>query len=434
MLISLSAIFFLLLLSAFFSGSETALTAASRPAMHQMEQLGDRRARIVNRLHDRKERLIGTILLGNNLVNILASAIATSVLITMFGEAGVLYATIAMTLLVLIFAEILPKTYAFENANKMALTIAPLVNFLVIVMSPVTRTINAVINGLFRLFRGNFDANEVFGRGDEELRGAIELHDREDVDVKSERAMLRSVLELSEVQIGEVMTHRKHLIAIDVTLPPDQIIREILESPYTRIPLWRDDPDNIVGILHAKALLRAIYSDPDKLNLQSEEDVMRVASEPWFVPETTTLDDQLEAFRARREHFAIVVDEYGALMGIVTLEDVLEEIVGDIADEHDVAVTGVHIAPDGSYIVEGTVTIRDLNREFEWNLPDEEASTVAGLVLHESRRIPDVGQAFMFHGFRFEILQRQRHQITSIRITPPVPDSDTAADEQLEAG
>ncbi len=430
MLISLSAIFILLLLSAFFSGSETALTAASRPAMHQMEQLGNHRAQVVNRLHERKERLIGTILLGNNLVNILASALATSVLITMFGEAGVLYATIAMTLLVLIFAEILPKTYAFENANKMALAIAPLVNFLVIVMSPVTRSINAIINGIFHLFRYNMDVNEAFGRGDEELRGAIELHDREDADVKSERAMLRSVLELAEVQVGEVMTHRKHLVAIDATLPPDDIIREVLESPYTRIPLWRDNPDNIVGTLHAKALLRALYGDPEKLNLKTEADIMRVASEPWFVPETTTLDDQLEAFRARREHFAIVVDEYGALMGIVTLEDVLEEIVGDIADEHDIAVTGVHISPDDKYIVEGTVTIRDLNREFEWNLPDEEASTVAGLVLHESRRIPDVGQAFMFHGFRFEILERQRHQITSIRISPPLPEAAPAGEDQ----
>ncbi len=422
MLISLSAIFILLLISALFSGSETALTAASRPVMHQMEQLGDSRAQLVNQLHARKERLIGTILLGNNLVNILASAIATSVLITLFGKAGVVYATVAMTLLVLIFAEVLPKTYAFENANRIALSIAPLVNVLVIVLSPVTLTINALVRVIFRLFRHDFDTSEVFGRGDEELRGAIELHDREDVDVRSERAMLRSVLELSEVQVVEVMTHRKNLVAIDVTLPPDEIIREVLESPYTRIPLWRDDPDNIVGILHAKALLRALFGDPEKENLQSEEDVMRVASEPWFVPETTTLDDQLEAFRERREHFAIVVDEYGALMGIVTLEDVLEEIVGDISDEHDIAVNGVRVGADGHYEVEGTVTIRDLNREFEWNLPDEEASTVAGLVLHESRRIPEVGQAFMFHGFRFEILRRHRHQITAIRITPPASD------------
>lgn len=425
MLIALSAIFVLLLLSAFFSGSETALTAASRPAMHQLEQRGDKRAQLVNRLHERKERLIGTILLGNNMVNILASALATSVLITLFGEAGVVYATIAMTLLVLIFAEILPKTYAFENANRMALAIAPVVNFLVIVLSPVTQTINGIIRLLFRLFRRDFDSSDVFGQGDEELRGAIALHDREDADTKSERAMLRSVLDLAEVQVGEVMTHRKNLVTIDITLPPDEIIREVLESPYTRIPLWRDDPDNIVGILHAKGLLRALYSEPADVQLKSEADFMRVASEPWFVPETTTLDDQLEAFREQRKHSAIVVDEYGTLMGIVTLEDVLEEIVGDIDDEHDIAVAGLHASADGRYVVEGTVTIRDLNREMEWDLPDEEASTVAGLVLHESRRIPEVGQAFMFHGFRFEILRRQRHQITSIRITPPIEGADT---------
>ena len=419
MLITLGAIFFLLLLSAFFSGSETALTAASRPTLHQLEQLGDGRAKLVNRLHAKKERLIGTILLGNNLVNILASALATSVLIAVFGETGIVYATIAMTLLVLIFAEILPKTYAFENANRVALAIAPLVNVLVIVLSPITQSINVIIKIILQMFRGKFDSKEIFGRGDEELRGAIELHDREDTDTKSERAMLRSVLDLAEVQVGEVMTHRKHLVAIDISLSPREIIRQVLESPYTRIPLWQDDPDNIVGILHAKGLLRALYTDTSSLSLEAEINFLDVASEPWFVPETTTLDDQLEAFRQQRKHSAIVVDEYGALMGLVTLEDVLEEIVGDIDDEHDITFKGVRPSTDGKYVVEGTVTIRDLNRELEWDLPDQEASTIAGLVLHESRRIPKVGQAFMFHGFRFEILRRQRHQITSLRITPP---------------
>ncbi len=425
MLITLGAIFVLLILSAFFSSAETALTAASRPMMHQLEQTGDHRAGVVNRLHASTEHLISTILLGNNLVNIMASALATSMMITMFGEAGVLYATAAMTLLVLIFAEILPKTYAFANANALALRVAPLLRLLVIVLSPVTQSINALIRVLLWMFGAKYDFNSALGRGDEELRGAIALHDREDADVKSERAMLRSVLDLADVQIGEVMTHRKTLVAIDADQSPDDIIKQVLESPYTRIPLWRDNPDNIVGVIHAKAMLRALYAKNE--SGAPGLDFVELAAEPWFVPETTTLDDQLEAFRERREHFALVVDEYGALMGIVTLEDILEEIVGDISDEHDIMVSGVHTQPDGSYVVEGTVTIRDLNREFEWRLPDEEAATVAGLVLHESRRIPDIGQAFMFHGFRFEILQRKRHQITSIQITPPEhnPDSDT---------
>lgn len=417
MLTVLAAIFFLLLLSAFFSGSETALTAASHPTMHQLAHDGNERAAMVNKLHERKNRLISTILLGNNLVNILASALATSVLIQMFGEAGIAYATIAMTVLVLVFAEILPKTYAFENANRMALAIAPAARLLVFLLYPFTQAINGVIWCLFKILRRDFDSSTAFGKGDEELRGAIELHDRDDADVKAERDMLRSVLDLAEVQVGEVMTHRKNVSTLDASLPSRDIISAVLESPFTRIPLWQDDPDNIVGVLHAKALLRALYSDDS--NDTDTIDILALSADPWFVPETTTLDDQLEAFRERHAHSALVVDEYGVLMGLVTLEDILEEIVGDIEDEHDVTVSGVRKQAGGSYVVEGTVTIRDLNRETEWNLPDGEASTVAGLILHESRRIPEVGQAFMFHTFRFEILQRHRNQITSVRITPP---------------
>jgi len=420
MLTTVIIITILLILSAFFSGSETALTAASRPLMHQLEQNGDNRARIVNRLYEHKERLIGAILLGNNLVNIMASALATSMLIALFGDAGIAYATIAMTLLVLIFAEILPKTYAFRNANQAARDVAPVVNILVSVLSPVTAVINFVVGAILKVFRIEYHAEEVFGSTAEELRGAIELHAGEDEDdeedVKQERAMLRSVLDLGEVQVGEIMIHRKNITAINADLPPKQVVNEVLESPYTRFPLWRDDPDNIVGVLHAKSLLRELRTLGEDL---TDLDVMALAAKPWFIPEQTLLDDQLNAFRQRREHFSLVVDEYGSLMGVVTLEDILEEIVGEIDDEHDVSVSGVVPRADGSYLIDGGVTIRDLNREFEWNLPDEEAATVAGLVLHESRRIPEVGQRFMFYGFRFEIVRRHRHQITCIRVTPP---------------
>lgn len=417
MIATLVAIFVLLVLSAFFSGSETALTAASRPLMHQMEQNGDRKAGIVNRLRDESDRLIGTVLLGNNLVNILASALATSLLITVFGDAGVVYATIGMTLLVLVFAEILPKTYAFRNANRLAPLIAPGVNGLVIVLSPVTRTIQVLVNGIFRLFGAETRMKETIGPSAEELRGAIELHIGEGHDgVRDERAMLRSILDLVEVEVAEIMIHRKNVVMIDAGEPPETIVSQVLASPFTRIPLWKDEPENIVGIIHAKALLRAVQSAGGHI---TGVDVASLAAPPWFVPNSTSLLDQLQAFRRRREHFALVVDEYGSFMGIVTLEDILEEIVGDIVDEHDIPAAGVLRQSDGSYIVQGSVTIRDLNRSFEWGLPDEDASTIAGLILHEARRIPDVGQAFMFHGMRFVILRRHRHQITSIRIIPP---------------
>ncbi len=421
MLVSLSIIFILLIFSAFFSGSETALTAASRPLMHQLEKNGNRRAGLVNRLQENRERLIGAILLGNNLVNILASALATSVLIAMFAEVGVVYATTGMTLLILIFAEILPKTYAIQNADRAALAIAPVVNGLVVVLAPMIRTVNLLVEGVFKLFGIDFKANAALATSSEELRGAIALHAGEEDAVKHERAMLRSVLDLAEVQVGEIMIHRKNVAMIDAGLPPEKVVAEVLASPFTRLPLWREKPDNTVGVLHAKALLRAVRAPEE--NRQERDlnglDIVALAVKPWFIPESTSLLDQLQAFRARHEHFALIVDEYGSFLGIVTLEDILEEIVGEISDEHDVAVSGVRAEADGSYIIKGSITIRDINRQFEWNLPDEIAATLAGLVLHESRRIPEVGQTFMFHGFRFEILRRQRHQITSIRVGPP---------------
>lgn len=417
------AIAVLLLFSAFFSGSETALTAVSRPLIHQLEQTGNARAGRVGRLLANKTQFISALLTGNNLVNILASALATRVLIGYYGEAGVVYATIAMTFLVLLFAEIIPKSYAIRRANTMALTVAPLVQAIVWVLTPLTRTILWIVRGIFALFGSDIHGEEAMGAGDEELRGAIELHAGDENAIRHERAMLRSVLDLADVQVGEIMVHRRNLATIDADLPLAEIVSQVLASPFTRIPLWRESPDNIVGILHAKELFRAV----DAANGKPEGvDVVGLASAAWFIPEYTPLLDQLLAFRERHEHFSLVVDEYGSLMGVVTLEDILEEIVGDISDEHDVAVTGVRPQADGSYVVDGDVTIRDLNREFEWTLPDEEAATVAGLVMHETRRIPEAGQTFMFNDFRFEILRRQRYQITSVRVTPPARDEDEA--------
>ena len=423
-LATLGGIVVLLLLSAFFSGSETALTVASRPRMHQLLRKGDRRAAIVNRLREKRERMIGAILLGNNLVNILASALATSVLISAVGEAGIFYATGAMTLLILIFGEMLPKTYAFRKADRVALALAPVFRVIVAVLAPVTDAIQAVIGLTLRLFGVDVRDDEEWTATLEELRGAIELHGARGPSVRQERAMLRSILDLADVDVEMVMKHRKDMATIDADLPTTQIVDEALKSPYTRIPLWREEPDNIVGILHAKALLRAIRAHRDDLD---SLDLQAITLKPWFIPESTTLLDQLQAFRQRREHFALVVDEYGALMGVVTLEDIIEEIVGEISDEHDVTPVGVRPQSDGSYLAEGSVTIRDLNRRFEWQLPDQHAATIAGLIIHEAKLIPEIGQIFMVHGFRFEIVHRQRYQITSIRITPPQPVPGEAA-------
>mgnify|MGYP001170310038 FL=1 len=413
---TLFGILILLILSGLFSGSETALTAFSRPRMHLLEREGSDRARLVNSLVKNKEKMIGAILLGNNLVNILASALATSLLISLFGKNGVVYATIAMTFLVLIFGEIAPKTYAFYHSDRVSLAVAPLFRALIFILSPITQAINWMIAKAMRLIGINFVELSDKAEAVEALRGAIELHRGDHSDIQHERVMLRSILDLSDVDVSEVMHHRQDLVMVDGDLPAADIIKDIVNSPYTRIPIWRSEMDNIVGVLHVKELLRQVsgnLDNPNRINIDN------ISSPPWFIPESTSLLDQLQAFRRRREHFALVVDEYGSLMGVITLEDILEEIVGDIADEHDVVPLGVRPQTDGSYIVDGRVTIRDLNRRFDWGLTDETAATLAGLVIEIGKVIPEEGQIFNQEGFRFEIMSRRQNRLAMIRVTPP---------------
>lgn len=418
LLFSILGVLVLLVLSALFSGSETALTAVSRARLHQLERRGMRRAARVNRLIARPERLIGTILLGNNLVNILASALATSVLIALFGKAGVAYATMIMTALVVIFAEVLPKTYALNRPNRTALAAAPLISPIVTALGPVTDLIQAVVRGLLALLGARMRGKDEIADASEELRGALALHARDGAMVKSDRDMLDGILDLSDVEVSEIMIHRKNMVMMDADRPAGDIAKELLATPYSRVPLWQGDMDNIIGILHAKDLLRAISAAQN--DAAAAPGLRSLLRAPWFVPETTSLIAQLNAFRARREHFALVVDEYGALMGMVTLEDILEEIVGDISDEHDVSRSAaVRREAGGSYMVDGVVTVRDLNRDFDWELPEDDAATIAGLVIHIARRIPDIGERFELEDFSFEVMRRLRNQITAVRIRPP---------------
>ncbi|MEM6811911.1 MAG: HlyC/CorC family transporter [Pseudomonadota bacterium] len=416
--LSVAIIFVLLCLSGFFSGSETALTAASRSRLHNWEKEGNKRAGLVNKIRSRKDRMIGALLLGNNLVNILASALATSVLIKLVGEAGVVYATLIMTILVLIFAEVLPKTYALANSDKMAVAIAPIINVVVWLFFPVAAAVNQIVKVTLKLFGADMDKIPEDSHM-EILRGVIELHEG-DTQTLEQRAMLRSVLDLFEVDVEEVMTHRKNVSMLNAADDIEKIVTEALESPYTRMPVYRDDKDNIIGVLHAKALMRELKSRELQNEPLDNLDIEELATDPWFVPEATTLYDQMQAFKSRREHFAVVVDEYGSYLGVITLEDILEEIVGEIEDENDEIVTGVRKQTNGSYLVEGDVTIRDLNREFEWELPDEEEyNTLAGLLIHETQAIPEAGQTFTFYDFKFDIVKRNRNQLTLIRLTAP---------------
>lgn len=426
LLITALPIVILLLLSGFFSGSETALTAASRVRLHNFEKDGDKRAALVNKIRSRKDRMIGALLLGNNLVNILASALATSLLIKLVGEAGVVYATLAMTFLVLIFAEVLPKTYALHHADSMSMRIAPIIRVVIWLFAPVTEMVTWIVRSVLKMM--GHDMTQVQdGSHLELIRGVIEMHQGPGEETSTQRAMLRSVLDLADVDVEEIMTHRQNIFMVDADEPPEKLLDIILNSPHTRVPFYRGGPDNIIGVMHVKELLRSAHEHDGDIN---KIDIKPLLQEPWFVPETTTLFDQLQAFRDRKEHFAIVIDEYGSIMGIVTLEDVLEEIVGEIDDEHDMPVPGVTAAPDQSYyIIDGTVTIRDLNRELEWGLPDEDYATLAGLIIHESKTIPEENQSFSFFDFHFDILQRERNQITQIRVTPPPPKNEEDEEE-----
>jgi Mg2+/Co2+ transporter CorB len=422
--ISLGVIVICLVLSFFFSGSETALTAFSRARMLQLEKNGNARARLVNRLIETRERMIGAILAGNSVANIAASALTTGVLYAWFGDVGVLYATAIMTVVIVVFIEVLPKTIAINTPDRVALLVARPILWLVRLMGPVLVGIEALVRWILRLFGARFGTDQAYLSAHEELRGTVDLLHREGGVEKHDRDMFGGLLDLRDLVVSDVMIHRTEMISVCADLPSEEMVKAVLAEPVTRIPLWSGTPDNIIGILHAKDLLRAIRDAEGDL---SKIDVKAIARPPWFVPDVRTLSEQIKAFRRRKTPFALVVDEYGELMGLVTLEDILEEIVGDITDEHDVAVPGVRPQPDGSVNVDGGVPIRDLNRAMDWSLPDTEATTIAGLVIHEARSIPEAGQTFTFHGFRFRVLRREKNRIAALRITPLVRKPSIAA-------
>ena len=411
-LILLGIILFLLVCSGFFSSSETALTAASRVRMHAAEKDGDRRAVIVQRLLNMREKLLGGILLGNNLVNNLAAVLTTALFTKVFGgsAAALAGATIAMTTLIVIFAEVLPKTYAISQPDKLALIVSRPISLIIKILSPLVLLVQLIVTGVLRLF--GIDTNASAWTAADEIKGAVDLHLQEGGVAKRARDQIYGVLEIGELSIEEVMTHRRNISMIDANAAPEQIIKEAVASGHSRIPIYQDDSENVVGVLHIKDLLKVVAkSGTEGL------DVKKISRDPWFVPETTSAVKQLRAFQQKREHFALVVDEYGSLMGVISLEDILEEIVGDIQDEYDQELTGVKRMKNGSAIVRGDVAIRDLNRAMDWKLPDDEGPvTIAGLVIHESQTIPNAGQAFAYHGYRFEILSKHRNQIQSLRV------------------
>jgi len=409
------AVLICLLISAFFSASETALTASSRAAMLRLEHQNNRDAAIVNRLMATRERLLGAILFANNFTNIAASTLATGLLLTYFGHVGEIYAAFIMTFLIFIFAEVLPKTAAFNAPDRMALVVAQPVERTVRWFSPFLRIVEAMVRWMLRGLGMPTGKIHSILSPSEELRGAVDLMHSTGTVAKQDRDMMGGLLDLRELAVYDVMVHRTKMVMLDADEPTSEIIDAVLAAGVTRIPLWREKPENVVGVLNAKELWRALHAaegDVEKIDIES------LTMPPWFVPDTTPVAEQLKAFRYRKTPFALVVDEYGELEGLVTLEDIVEEIVGDITDEHDIAVPGVRPLPDGSANVDGGVPVRDLNRVMDWNIPDGEATTIAGVVIHEARSIPEPGQSFTFYGFRFQVLRKSRNRITALRVAP----------------
>ncbi len=414
--ILIGSIFGLIILSAFFSGSETSLTSASKPRMHNLARTGKKNAKIFEELFKNKEMLICTILFANNLVNILASAIATKILIELTNNEGILYATIIMTLMILIFGELIPKTLALSKADQFALKIAPFMRILVYILYPLTVALNFIATSILKMFGVNylnFKKEEVSEKREEELRGAIDLHGED--SSKDEKNMLKSILDLDDITVGSIMIPRKDIFSLSSNIKYNELITKLNNSPHSRIPIWEKNPENIIGIFHIRKLIEIKADDPKNFNIKS------LCQKPWFIPESTRLDNQLLEFKRRKEHFSIVVDEYGEFLGIVTLEDIIEEIVGEIDDEHDVlkiskVAEDIKSISSRSYLVKGNVTIRELNKELNTNIPVSNASTVAGLVLYESRTIPKKGQIFSFFDLKFQILSKKNNQITLVKI------------------
>jgi len=417
LLLTIGAVVLLLAFSAFFAGSETALTAVSRGRMHQLEKDGSPAAARVNRLVGNRERLIGALLLGNTFVNILASSLATSVLEGRYGHRAVVIVAAIMTAIVLIFGEVLPKTLAIARTDAFALTVARPVQFVVAFLGPIVITVQKLVWVMLQIFGVDGENKGIVAdEAHDEIRGTVFLRHKEGSVERESRDMISGVLDLRDLTVADVMTHRKKMATIDVGQPSEDVVRALMATRHARVPVWKGEPENIVGVVRTRDLVRAALANSESFK---GLDVEPVIAPPWFVPETMRVEELLEAFRERQSHFALVVDEYGVIMGLVTREDVLDEVFGRLPDEQAPRLQGIRPQLDGSYLVEGTAPIRDLNREMEWTLPDAEANTVAGLVIHEARAIPEVGQRFAFYGYKFEVMRRQRNQITVLRVTPP---------------
>ena len=412
-LVSIIYIICLIIISAILSGSETSITSIRKSKIHKLANKGDRNALRVLKLIEKKNDLVSSILVGNNFVNILASALATAILIKFYGDDGVIYSTIVMSVLIVIFAEILPKNIALLKPDRYALTLSFILTLFLKIFSPFVYIIKKFNLLIFKIF--NIEKQKVTDASvREDIRNIINMHEDEGILLKDERDMLNGILDLKEMTVEKIMTHRKNIYSINID-QPEEYFKKISQSSFSRIPVWKESPNNILGVVHAKKLLTNI-NESGKIDLKNINDS---TLNPWFIPETTKVKDQLNAFIDRHEKIAFVVDEYGELMGLISLEDIIEEIVGNIFDESDLSTIGIRKIGKNIFRVRGDVNIRDMNRTLDLNLNEKNSSTVAGFLIYETETFPDVGQTFTFNNILFEILNKKNNQITQLKVTLP---------------
>ena len=399
----------LIMLSGFLSGSETAITATSKPRISWQKKQGNKRADYVLKILNQKDNVISSLLLSNNLVNILASSLATVFFYDIFGVEGIFYSTLIMTIVLVIFAEVLPKTYALNKPTRTALLISPFIYYLNKILFIFVFIINKFVKILIKKDVDNKIKDQ---QSEEELKGVIDLYKTSNPDYEQEKEMLQSILQLNDITVEEIFTHRKNIFSIDSSLETNEIIKKINHSRFTRIPFWKDNPENIIGLLNVRSL-NIDLKNQDK----SKEIIFEKIIKPWFIPETTNLLEQLVEFRKRKEHLAFVVDEYGELLGLITLEDIIEEIVGEIVDEIDIPENNFEMNSSGTIIINGEENIRDLYKKFDLEAPETEASTISGYVLEISKKIPLFGEIVGDNYFRYKVLSHSRKQISRIEIS-----------------
>jgi len=421
LLLLFSVLFVLMLLSAFFSSSETGMMALNRYRLRHLVTERHRSAMLAEKLLAKPDKLLGLILFGNNLVNVAAASVATIIGLKLYGETGIALATIVLTILLLIFAEITPKTIAALYPERIAFPASYVLTVLGKLLHPLVWIINRIANSLLGLLGLDPESNNNLPLTRDELRTVVV--EAGGMIPARHRHMLISILDMENVTVDEIMVPRNEITGIDLNDSTEEIIEKIINCQHTRLPVYRDNLDNIVGILHVRRFPR-ILADRNEF---TAEDVVSITKEPYFVPLGTPLHIQLRNFQQQKKRLGLVVDEYGDIQGLVTLEDILEEIVGEFTTDMQSFSQDIHFEPDGTVIIDGSTMIRDINRHLDWTLPTQGPKTLNGLILEQLEDVPDPGTSIRIENYTIEVVQSTENAVKTARIRPlPVPDNQSS--------